>query len=63
MITAGSTISILTGVVLPVFAIVSFQAAAWLYRSLQIPNSAGGMLYAYIGGANRSFCVCGIGKV
>lgn len=43
----GSTISILTGVILPIFAIVSFQAAAWLYRRIINPLTCACVIFGF----------------
>ena len=56
----GSAVSILTSVILPIFAIVSFQAAAWLYKKITNPlmcactifgigAAAAGFLYIFTG--------------
>ena len=41
----GSSIAILTGVVLPIFSIVTFKVAGWLYKKITNPMACAGVIF------------------
>lgn len=41
----GSVISILTGVVLPIFSIITFRIAGWLYKKITNPMMCAGVIF------------------
>ena len=63
----GSSIAILTGVVLPIFSIVTFRVAGWLYKKMPNPMTCAGVIFGvgalsalalyFLSGSNPIFSV------